>query len=318
MLDVLTLENLIILAAFVGAFASVAVFVLPFMRRDPLAARAKAVARRREELSAQQKVDLAQQRARHRPPSHIELMKKALESIRLDKLTSSPELKQKLAMAGWRQPSAIVTFIFGRLTLTIGLPLLVFLYLSAAKNIDMELVLRLAITMIAAAIGFYLPSILVSNATTKRQAEMTEVFPDALDLLVICVESGLSIEAAFGKVTEEIAETSPILSQEFGLTTAELAFLGERTKAYTNFAERTGLPAAKSLSTSLSQSETYGTPLGLALNVLSQESREERMAKAERKAGSLPAQLTVPMILFFLPVLFMVILGPAIIQIMNQ
>ena len=158
----------------------------------------------------------------------------------------------------------------------------------------------------------------VSNFAQKRQQEMNQAFPDTLDLLVICVESGLGIEAAFDKVTEEIAENSPILAQEFGLTTAELAYLGDRHKAYENFAKRTGLPAAKSLSTTLVQSEKYGTPVGQALKVLSQERRDERMSLAEKKGASLPAKLTVPMIVFFLPVLYEVVIGPAIIQIVRM
>jgi tight adherence protein C len=141
--------------------------------------------------------------------------------------------------------------------------------------------------------------------------EMQLNFPDALDLLVISSEAGLSIEAAFHRVTGEIEESSPALSEEFGLTTAELSFLGDRRRAYTNFADRTGLPSAKALAVTLLQSEKYGTSISNALKVLSQENRDERMSRAERKAASLPAQLTVPMIVFFLPVLFVVIMGPA-------
>jgi tight adherence protein C len=147
---------------------------------------------------------------------------------------------------------------------------------------------------------------------------MTATFPDMLDLLVICVEAGLSIEAAFTRVTEEIADSSPVLAEEIGLTSAELTFLGDRSKAYANLSARTGLPAAKSLATALIQSERYGTPVSVALKVLAQENRDDRMAKAEKKAGALPAQLTVPMIVFFLPVLFLVIIGPAIIQMMKM
>jgi tight adherence protein C len=159
---------------------------------------------------------------------------------------------------------------------------------------------------------------LLNNTIQKRQHVMQLAFPDSLDLLVICVESGLSIEAAFVRVADEMAETAPIMSEEIGLTAAELAFLSERRQAYENFAERTGLPAVKSLCTTLGQAERYGTSIAVGLRVLSQENRESRLAAAEKKAASLPAKLTVPMILFFLPVLFLVIAGPAAITISNR
>jgi len=147
---------------------------------------------------------------------------------------------------------------------------------------------------------------------------MTKAFPDSLDLLTICVEAGASIEAAFARVTEEVADASTVLAQEFGLTSAELAFLGDRGKAYLNFAERTGLPSVRALATTLVQAETYGTPIAVALRVLSQESRDDRMNRAEKKAAALPAQLTVPMIVFFLPPLFVIIMGPAVMSVMDM
>ena len=182
------------------------------------------------------------------------------------------------------------------------------LYLEAKALISSGIV------FFAGLVGFYLPALLVKSITQKRQDEMRLAFPDAVDMLVICVQAGLSIEAAFARVTEEISSTSEALSQEISLTAAELAFLGDRHKAYANFAERTGLEGAKSLGTALSQADKYGTPVGTALKVLSEESRNERMSRAETKAASLPAQLTVPMILFFLPVLFIVIIGPPVLQ----
>jgi tight adherence protein C len=156
---------------------------------------------------------------------------------------------------------------------------------------------------------------MLTNTITKRQQALSRSFPDALDLMVICVEAGVSIEAAFQRVTEEMVESTPVIAEEIALTSAELAFLGDRRQAYENLAERTGLPAIKSLCTALLQSERYGTPVSVALRVLAQENREARMAAAEKKAAALPAKLTVPMIIFFLPVLFMVIIGPAAIQV---
>jgi tight adherence protein C len=245
------------------------------------------------------------------------MMKAFIERLRLQNMVVSPALRQKLAMAGFRNKSSVVVFVFARVAAGIGLPLVTFLFLSVAQNIEVSLAGRLAAAAVAAAIGFYLPSVLIKNYAQKRQEAMSKAFPDTLDLLVICVEAGLSIEAAFAKVTEEIATDAPILAEELGLTSAELAFLGDRSKAYNNLAERTGLEAAKALATALVQSEKYGTPVSTALQVLAQDKRNDRMAAAEKKAGALPAQLTVPMIVFFLPVLFLVIIGPAIIQMMK-
>jgi len=307
-------QTIILLLAAIGAFASVFAVVLPFLKRDERASRQKAIVQRREELSREQREQLAQQRARTRPQARATAMKQLLVRFNLSNFTASPELRRKLAMAGWRQQSAVVTFVFLRFAICIGAVLLAFLFFLADQNFNVPFAGQLAIAAVVGFIGFSLPAVMVKNATQKRQQEMTLAFPDALDLLVICVQAGLSIEAAFSRVTEELAETSATLSQEFGLTAAELAFLGDRSKAYANLAERTGLPAAKSLTTALSQADKYGTPVGVALNVLSDESRTERMSKAEQKGAALPAQLTVPMILFFLPVLFLVIIGPAVLQ----
>lgn len=245
-------------------------------------------------------------------------MKKVLHALKLDEALASTELKEALAQAGHRHQNALVIFLFTRFALAIGLFGGAVLVISMWKDFPYPLPVKALIMAAAGAIGFYLPKVFVTNAAQKRQVELNRGFADALDLMVICVEGGLSVEGAFDRVTEEIADKSPTLAQEFGLTSAELAYLGDRHKAYANFADRTGLPAIKSLATTLVQSEKYGTPVGQALKVLSQERREERMAMAEKKGASLPAMLTVPMILFFLPPLFMVVIGPAAISIMNQ
>lgn len=307
-------QTIILLLSAIGGFASILAVSLPFLKRDQRASRQKVIAQRREELSREQREQLAQQRARGRPGARATAMKRLLEKFNLSKLTASPELRRRMMMAGWRQQSAVVTFVFLRFAISLGAVILTFLFFLADQNFNVSFLGQLAISAVVGFIGFQLPSVMVKNATQKRQQEMTLAFPDALDLLVICVQAGLSIEAAFARVTEELAESSAALSQEFGLTSAELAFLGDRSRAYMNLAERTGLPAARSLTTALSQSDKYGTPVGVALKILSDESRNERMAKAEQKAASLPAQLTVPMILFFLPVLFLVIVGPAVLQ----
>ncbi|MBI4966982.1 MAG: type II secretion system F family protein [Rhodospirillales bacterium] len=312
------LETIIIFLAAIGAFMSILAIGMTFTQKDQLASRMKSVAARREELQRQQKEKLQQRTARFQPKAHVGAMKAMLEKLNLQNLIASKALKTKLAQAGWRNPSAAVTFAFARIVTPILLMIVVLILVSGVKKFDFTLPVKMMVMAGTAVIGFYLPTLLVGNTIQTRQKTLMRAFPDALDLLVICVEAGLSLEAAFGRVADEIAESSPALTEELGLTTAELAFLGDRRQAFDNLAERTGLPAMKSLSTALIQSEKYGTPVSLALRVLSQENRDARMSAAERKAGALPAQLTVPMIVFFLPVLFIVIIGPAVIQSIRQ
>jgi tight adherence protein C len=177
--------------------------------------------------------------------------------------------------------------------------------------------MRLASVFIAIVAGVYLPKVIISNLIVRRQKSIKRAWSDALDLLLICVESGMAVEPALQRVSREIGSQSVPLAEELTLTHAELSYLPERRKAFENLGKRTGLGTVKSVVTSLIQSERYGTPLGQALRVLAQENRDARMQEAERKAAALPPKLTVPMILFFLPVIFLIILGPSAIQVME-
>ena len=183
--------------------------------------------------------------------------------------------------------------------------------------IDASYLMRIGMVIGAAYTGIKAPELFLVNTAKKRQAEIRRAWPDALDLTLICVESGMAIENAFRKVSTEIAASSVVLAEELALMTAEMSFLPDRRQAYENLVMRTGLEPVKSVATPLIQAERYGTPIGQALRVLSQESRDQRMNEAEKKAASLPPKLTVPMILFFLPVLFVVIITPAVIQVMR-
>lgn len=313
--------TLIVWMAVLAAIITVAAIALPFFTQKGQSQRFKAVTNRRQELSREQMSSLESKGSsirQRKGQNRAELMKKILHALKIDQALGSKELKESLAQAGYRGPNAIIGFAFARFALAGGLFALSFVIIAASKDFPYPLQVKILIMGFAALIGFYLPKTIVTNSGQKRQVELNAGFADALDLMVICVEGGLSVEGAFDRVTEEIADKSPLLAQEFGLTSAELAYLGDRHKAYSNFAERTGLPAIKSLSTTLMQSEKYGTPVGQALKVLSQERRQERMALAEKKGAALPAMLTVPMILFFLPPLFMVVIGPAAINIMNN
>ncbi|MEO1188763.1 MAG: type II secretion system F family protein, partial [Pseudomonadota bacterium] len=178
--------------------------------------------------------------------------------------------------------------------------------------------MKFASIIFGLAAGFYAPNLYVGNIAAKRQQSIMRAFPDALDMMLICVESGMSIEMAFAKVGAEIGTASVELAEELQLTTAELSYLQERRQAYENLARRTGHEGVKAVTMALVQAERYGTPLGDALRVMAKENRDMRMSAAEKKAAALPAQLTVPMILFFLPVLFLVVLGPAVIKVMRM
>mgnify|MGYP001177166016 FL=1 len=314
MLALIEPEFIILLLSGVGAFSSVIALFLPFLKRDQLAKRQKAIEQRHKELENEQRERLAGKRIRQRPQARVAAMKQFLERFNLSSLTASQDLKKKLVMAGWRDQSTVITFVFLRFAACLGLVFFSAVIFSLDDNFNLPLFVQMVIIAISGFVGFKLPDVLLKNAALKRQEEMRLAYPDALDLLVICVNAGLSIEAAFSRVTEEVAESSVALSQEIGLTSAELLFLGDRSKAYVNLAERTGLPAIKSLVIALSQADKYGTPVSVALKILSDESRNDRMAIAEQKGAALPAKLTVPMILFFLPALFLVIIGPAVIQ----
>lgn len=309
--------TLIVIMAILAAFISIAALALPLLMGDDTSKRVKMVKLSRQELSRAQMDGLQSKGSairQRQQQSRTEVMKKVLHALKLDEALSSKELKESLAQAGYRSQNALIGFMFARLAMAGGVFVVALLVISVWKDFPYPLPVKALMMAVAAAIGFYLPKVFITNTAQKRQVELNKGFADALDLMVICVEGGLSVEGAFDKVTNEIGDKSPALAQEFGLTSAELAYLGDRQKAYTNFADRTGLPAIKSLATTLVQSEKYGTPVGQALKVLSQERRQDRMAAAEKKGASLPAKLTVPMILFFLPPLFMIVIGPAAIK----
>ena len=234
-----------------------------------------------------------------------------VDKLSLEKLLEASDLKDKLAQAGLRGQKPIYKFYFFRFALPIVGLIFGLIFFIGLNVMQWEMVQRFGATVFAVAAGFYLPAIFVKNMANKRLASILPVFPDALDLLLICVESGMSVELAFAKVAEEMAENSVELAEEFSLTTAELSFLTSRRAAFENLARRNNHPGIRSVATALIQAERYGTPLGDTLRTMANENRQMRVMQAEKKAAALPAKLTVPMILFFLPVLFIVILTPA-------
>ena len=228
------------------------------------------------------------------------------------------QVVRKLRMAGYRGQGPVVTFLAIRLLAAPAIFAIASVYVFVLLPLDYPFFVKLAMVTAASLLGYFIPAVYVQNRIGKRQKAIRHTWPDALDLVLICVEAGMGIERAFQKVSEEIGVQSAVLADELGLTTAELSYLPERRKAYENLAMRTGLESVRSVVTMLVQAEKFGTALGPALRVLAQENRQVRMNEAEKKAATLPPKLTVPMIVFFLPVLFAVIIAPAVIQITSN
>jgi len=237
-----------------------------------------------------------------------------VKRLGLAHLSDETSASQLLRMAGLRGRAPLIAFLASRLIAAVIVPGIAVVYIALVVRPDTSLLIMAAVALVGAVIGFTLPKLYVRNLISKRHNSLRRSWPDALDLLLICVESGMSSEAAFRKVAEEIGSQSRELAEEMSLTTAELAYLSDRRQAYENLGTRTGLDSIKATVIGLIQSEKYGTSLGQTLRVLAKESRDFRMAAAEKKAASLPPKLTVPMILFFLPVLFAVIATPAVLQ----
>ncbi len=304
-----------ILAA-LAAGATVITLALPLVEGDSLGRRMKAVANERERIRARERERMTggQQKValRQAPKAY---MKNIVDRFKLGDWLGTETSKNKLVMAGFRGPQSEVTFLFFRLVAPIAFILLGAFYLFVVNDMGQPTMIRVGGVIAAAFLGVKSPEIFLKNLTSKRQLSVRRAWPDALDLLLICVEAGMSIEQAFRRVSQEVGTQSVALAEELTLTTAELSYLQERRQAFENLAIRTGLDTVKGVTTALIQAERYGTPLGTALRVLSQESRDQRMSEAEKKAAGLPPKLTVPMILFFLPVLFVVIMTPALLQV---
>jgi tight adherence protein C len=300
----------------IAAAAAVVTIAMPYVFGDNLERRMKAVSVERSQLRARERERLARGERVTLRQSPRAYMQSIVDQLNLRKWLGEDEVRATLIRAGYRGQGPYVTFLFFRLIMPIVMFVLAAVYLFVIVDIKQPMMVKLAIVMGAAWLGMRVPALFLKNLITRRQQSIRRAWPDALDLLLICVESGMSIDAAFRKVSEEIGSQSIALAEELALTTAELSYLQDRRQAYENLSKRTGMEAVKSICTALIQAERYGTPLGQALRVLAQENRDMRMSEAEKKAAALPPKLTVPMILFFLPVLFVVILGPAAIRVM--
>jgi tight adherence protein C len=302
--------------AAVAAVATVLTLAMPLVASDPLERRMKSVALEREKLRQRERERLAHGDKITLRASPRQYMQAVVNQLNLNKWLGQEDARDKLIQAGYRGYAPYVTFLFFRLVSPAITVSLAAFYIFVVGKLDKPFTIKIGILLIAAYVGIQIPYVLLKNKIQKRQISIKRAFPDALDLLLICVESGMSIETAFKRVSEEVGRQSVPLAEEFTLTNAELSYLPERRQAYENLAKRTNLDGVKSVCVALQQAERYGTPLGQTLRVMAQENRDMRMSEAEKKAAGLPPKLTVPMIVFFLPVLFVVILGPAAIKLM--
>ena len=310
-------ERVIPVIAALSGVAGVVAAALPYLRRDTLGRRLASVSDARGQMAerareAQRGESEIQKLRRNAPRRSYQAI---VETLNLSQTLEDAGISARLQRAGFRGRRAVIQFLALRIIMMAAFGIVALFYSAVVVKLPYPLPVHLVIGLAAAGIGYGGPALYVTNAITKRQSEIRRHWPDSLDLMLICVELGMPIEGAFRKVAEEIGASSPVLAEELSLTTAELAYLQDRRSAFEALAQRTDLDAVRGVVTSLIQAEKHGTPIGQALRVLAQESRDQRMAMAEKKAASLPPKLTVPMILFFLPVLFAVIISPAIMEI---
>jgi tight adherence protein C len=303
----------------VAAFASVLTVAMPLLNRDRTSQRMRVMAVERDKMRAARIAELKTKegpgKLRQAPKG---FMQQLVDHFDLRSKFETEELRNKLKMAGLRGQAPLVAYLFFRVVMPVIVTLVALFYLFVVMTkLPYPPIIKFVMALGVGFLGFYLPNMFLENMIQRRQSSIRESFPDALDMLLICVQAGMSVEAAFGKVAKEIGNQSLELAEEFSLTTAELSYLQERRLAFENLGKRTGLPGIKSVATALIQAERYGTAIGQALRVMAKENRDMRMSEAEKKAAALPPKLTVPMIVFFLPVLFVVILGPAVIQVMK-
>jgi len=311
----LTGDSLLILLLAGMAFTTVMAIWFGLIERNPMEIRAQRVAQRRAELKASFFSSLHRNSRRS---DGVSVIKQIVKTLKLVQNQQVDKLQDRLAQAGYRSHDAVIFFFFFKVITPIGFGVATFVALYLFKIGELAPTTNMLIVSAACIIGLIAPDLYVSNATSKRQVALARSLPDGLDLLVICAESGLSLDAGLERVAREIGNASPELAEELQLTSVELGFLPERRQALINLNRRTNLSAIRGVVNTLIQTEKYGTPLSQSLRVLASEFRDQRLLRAEEKAARLPATLTVPMIVFILPVLFIVLIGPAIISVMDN
>jgi tight adherence protein C len=304
--------------AAIAAGATVITLAMPLLGGDKLESRMAAVAAEREKIRQRERERLSRGDKTSRRASPKQYMQTVVERFNLSNWLGEEAAHALLVQAGYRGHGPYVVFLFFRMVAPLTMMLGSAFYVFILLQLDYPWTVNVLICIAATYVGVYLPNLFIKNKIARRQTSINRAFPDALDLMLICVESGMSLEATFKRVSEEIGAQSVELAEELTLSTAELSYLPDRRVTFENLAKRVPLDGVKSLCMALQQSERFGTPVAQTLRVIAQENRDQRMTAAEKKAAALPPQLTVPMILFFLPVLFVVILGPAVIKVMEQ
>jgi len=308
------------LLAMVAVTGTIFSLVMPLLSRDTLKTRMKTVALERDKLRARERARLQAQQSdaraslRNQPKAQ---MKRFVDRLNLKEALSDETTVERLRMAGYRGSAPLYYYLTARIALPGVIFLFALFYTFLILKPDLPSITKFGICLSCAGVGAFVPNLYLKNKVDKRKLIIQRAWPDALDLMLICVESGMSIEGAFQRVAEEIGIQSVELAEELSLTTAELSYLSERRTAYENLARRTGVDGVKNVMMALIQAERYGTPVGSALRTMADDTRELRMQMAEQKAASLPPKLTVPMILFFLPVLFFIIMSPAVMQVID-
>lgn len=313
--DAVALETLIALGAAAAAFLSLIAVWVPLVERGENQKRVKSILARRDQLTARARAPV---RRGGFKSQGVTLANNVATRFKLLKGHQAEAARLKLQRAGYRSRDALGVYFFGKLALPGLMGGVAAFWLYGFGGGGMQEALKLPVAAMAVVAGFYLPEILVKNQADKRREKLRRAMPDALDLLVICAEAGLTLDAALVRVAKEVAPGAPELAEELELTSIELGFLPERRMALDNLEKRTGLPSVGALVGTLAQAEKYGTPLAQSLRVLAREMRDERLMRAEEKAARLPATLTVPMVIFIMPALFIVLIGPAILRVLDS
>src|SRR5690606_27831922 len=318
MVDIVTLfpdwlrdEKMLALIAGVASFAVVMMMWNALLVKDTLPARIKSLEKRRNKLKTEM---LGQTKQRSKLVMREAIMDRVVKKLQLMRGERAQVIAAKLAKGGWRSKDALVAYLFAKISLPGLFAVLTAVYLFGTHAVEWGVAVKLLVSGFAGLIGYLLPDTLVKNRVTKRYQAIRKSLPDALDLLVICTEAGLNLDSGLDRVCREISNSAPELSDELGLASIELGFLPDRKMALANLAARVDFQAMTTLVNTLFQTEKYGTPLAVALRVLASEMRDERLMKAEEKAARLPAIMTVPMIIFILPALFIVLIGPAVLK----
>lgn len=315
MTDIIDIVDLVI-----ASLLAIAVFCIIFVFFWPTTYREKVLSRLIAATETQSKSDTQDNRDRDVTlrPTPKKFFQRIFDAFRLEPQARDNSVAKMLRMAGYRGRGPIITYLAIRVLSPVVMLIATFSYLAFVIRWGQPVSVIFLVSVTVSALGWFAPSVYLANCISRRQAELRKAWPDTLDLLIICVESGMSLDSAFMKVADEIGLQSVEMERELRTLTAELNLLPERRTAYLNLVERTGIDGVKHAVTSLTQAERYGTSVGQSLRVLARESREKRMMEAEAKAAALPPKLTVPMILFFLPILFAVIMSPAILQLLRS